>query len=258
MREGRFNEGIEQIELGPEYLVYIDGTSDGTQDKYFKDGIWYKPDKLGTEGYNEYFASEILKCTNLDKFKYVEYKEVVINGVPGCRCSSFLKENEEYVSLYRLHKNITGRDIAAIFQRMDFDDQADFLVDFVKRETGVNINEMLGELMFIDGITLNDDRHMNNIGLIFDGKDFRPAPIFDNGKSFFCGNKHYDEMNSLKDNLRYVKSRPFIATNALALKRFPVDIKINQDKLQAFLESQPDNIQKKVVSYTMKKWIAPL
>ncbi len=255
MREGRFNEGIEQIEIGQEYLVFVDGTSDGTQDKYFKNGIWYKPDKLGTEGYNEYFVSEILKCTNLDPNKYVEYKEVIINGVPGCRSNSFLKEQEEYVSLYRLYKNIVGRDIAIVFQQMDFDDQADFLVDFVKKETGVDINEMLGELFFIDGITLNDDRHLNNIGLIFDGMDFRPAPIFDNGKSFFCGNKHYDETKDLKDNLRYVRSRPFVTTNALAQMRFPIDVTIDNDKLQAFLNSQADNIQKRVVSYTMKKWV---
>lgn len=256
MRQGCFNEGIEKIELSPEYLVYIDGTSDGTQDKYYKNGIWYKPDKLGTEGYNEYFTSEILKCTSLSKNKYVEYNEAIINGMSGCQSFSFLKEQEEYVSLYRLHKNITGRDIAVIFQQMDFDEQAEFLVDFVRKETGVDIREMLGELLFIDGITLNDDRHMNNIGLIFDGNDFRPAPIFDNGKSFFCGNKQYDDKKSVQENIKYVKSRPFTATNELAQQHFPVDVTIDMNKLQEFLTSQPDNIQKKVVSYTLQKYIS--
>lgn len=255
MREGRIDGRIERIELTPEYLVYIDGTSDGAQDKYFKNGIWYKPDKLGTEGYNEYFASEILKCTNLDKSKYVEYQEIIINGVPGCQSPSFLKGQEEYVSLYRLYKNVTGRDIATVFARMDLDDETEFLVDFVKKETGVDIKQMLGELFFIDGITLNDDRHLNNIGLIFDGTEFRPAPIFDNGKSFFCGNKQYDNMKSIQENIKYVKSKPFTATNKLVQHYFPVDIKINTSKLQKFLASQPDNIQKKVVSYTLQKYL---
>jgi hypothetical protein len=41
---------LTNIILGPENLVNTEGTSDGTQDKYYKDHFWYKTDRLGQEG----------------------------------------------------------------------------------------------------------------------------------------------------------------------------------------------------------------
>ena len=171
---------MKSINLDEQYRVQIDGTSDGAQDKYYYQGTWYKTDSFGGEGKNEVLASQILACTDIKD--YITYEEVKINDVNGCCSSSFLKADEEYVSIYRLHRNIKGTDIAGVFSKMDFDDQADYIIDFVKKETGVDINHMLGELFWLDGIILNEDRHFNNIGLIFDGNSFRPAPIFDNGK----------------------------------------------------------------------------
>ena len=37
-------------EIGNEFIVIQEGTSEGTQIKYRKDGFWYKKDNRGHEG----------------------------------------------------------------------------------------------------------------------------------------------------------------------------------------------------------------
>jgi len=224
---------MKQIEIGQEYAVNIDGTSEGTQDKYFKDGVWYKTDRFGGEGFNEYITSRILECTSIQNF--VKYQEVEINGIAGCKSDNFLSDDEEYISIYRLHQNLVGSNIANLLYRMDFDDQYAYLSQFVKQETDLDISYALGEIFFIDNLILNEDRHLNNIGFIYNGKQFKPAPIFDNGKSFFCGNKRYDETKTLKENIAQTQIQPFKLPRQLLLKKFPIEISFDWDKVQILL-----------------------
>ncbi|MBQ4059725.1 MAG: hypothetical protein IJD40_12480 [Lachnospiraceae bacterium] len=225
---------MRQIHIGQEYAVNIDGTSDGTQDKYYKDGIWYKTDRFGGEGFNEYVASRILECTSIQNF--VKYEEVEINGIAGCQSANFLADDEEYISIYRLHQNLIGTNIANLLYKMDFDDQYDYLSRFVKEETNLELSHVVGEIFFVDNLILNEDRHLNNIGFIYDGNKFRPAPIFDNGKSFFCGNKRYDASKTLKENMAQTKIQPFKLPRRLLLKKFPVEVSWDWDKVQSLLD----------------------
>lgn len=38
------------VKISEDFLVDTEGTSDGTQLKFFKDGYWYKEDNEGCEG----------------------------------------------------------------------------------------------------------------------------------------------------------------------------------------------------------------
>ena len=44
---------LESFEIDEMYLVRTSGTSDGTQDKFFKDDMWFKLDRYGGEGIAE-------------------------------------------------------------------------------------------------------------------------------------------------------------------------------------------------------------
>lgn len=48
-----FNEQIDE-----KYIVHMDGTSDGTQIKYYKNSCWYKEDNSGNEGMVEFLVSK--------------------------------------------------------------------------------------------------------------------------------------------------------------------------------------------------------
>ena len=240
---------MREVTIDEKYRVIIDGTSDGTQDKYFKDGIWYKTDRYGGEGHNEALVSKLLSCTNIDN--YVEYEEVIINGHKGCCSSNFLNKNEEYISIYRLHANSVGGDIAKKLMYMDYDDQVDYVRNFVKNETGLNADEFLADLFWLDGVILNDDRHFNNIGFIFDGNSFTPAPIFDNGKSFFCGNAKYNPVADMNDNIKKVRFRPFTANNPMMRKTFATQVTVDYERLNDILSHEENPIFKNVLDYTL-------
>ena len=47
-------------EIGNEFIVIQEGTSEGTQIKYRKDGFWYKKDNRGHEGRAEYLVSKFI------------------------------------------------------------------------------------------------------------------------------------------------------------------------------------------------------
>jgi hypothetical protein len=56
---------VKEFILDDSFLVRTSGTSDGTQDKFCKDGFWFKVDRYGGEGLAETAASIILQYGGL-------------------------------------------------------------------------------------------------------------------------------------------------------------------------------------------------
>lgn len=164
---------IENFTISDEYLVRTSGTSDGTQDKYLKDDYWFKLDRYGGEGLTETAASIILRESGLAPDFFVEYKPCLINGKNGCYSKNFLSENESFITFYRLYKNVTGRDLAAVCSKMDYDDAINYVINFIKEQTNLDIHEYLANTFCLDMLILNEDRHFNNLGIIYDGTSFK-------------------------------------------------------------------------------------
>ena len=202
-------DNILKIDIEPQYRVSDTGTSDGTQIKFFYTGKWYKIDRYGGEGICEELVSKVLELSDYAPDKYVTYRRVMINGEPGCVSDNFLQDDEFFVTFYRLHMNIKGNDPAELTSRMDYDDAIDYMIDFIKANTGVDVTSYLADIFTLDALILNEDRHYNNLGLIFNGKDYRCAPIFDNGKSLFVGNAYYDPLKSMADNRKKAFAKAF-------------------------------------------------
>ena len=233
---------LPSISIGPEYLVADSGTSDGTQIKYLYQNKWYKVDRYGGEGACEELASHILNISSYDPSKYVAYEQVIINGRHGCVSENFVKDNETFQTIYRLHSNILGRDPAVVTAKMDYDDAIEYIISFVKKYTDVDITEYLADTFVLDAFILNEDRHFNNLGVIFDGDSYRPAPIFDNGKSLFTGNSKFDPNKSISENKRIAFA-----------KAFSGDFSLNMKYLQTHASFVPDRdrILKNLSSYDL-------
>ena len=200
---------LESFEIDEMYLVRTAGTSDGTQDKFFKDDMWFKLDRYGGEGIAETVASIILKHSGLDSDEFVEYHPCLINGKQGCYSKNFLSKNDSFITLYRLYKNVTGKDLAAVTARMDFDDAIEYVLNFVKTQTNLDLHKYIANNLALDRIILNDDRHFNNLGVLFNESEFLPAPIFDNGKSFLIGNKNATNKTKLEEKIACSYSKCF-------------------------------------------------
>ncbi|MBO6147803.1 MAG: hypothetical protein J6O55_00505 [Lachnospiraceae bacterium] len=209
---------LEYIEIDDRYIVQADGTSDGTQIKYFFNNKWYKLDSYGGEGEAEELASNILGLCHYSKENFVTYKSIIINGQKGCVSGNFLKDGETYITLYRLYKNIIGRDLAFVTSGMDYDDAIEYVVSFVDKYTGLDIRPYLADTFLLDELILNEDRHFNNLGIISGGQGYRTAPIFDNGRSLFIGNKRYDPENDIQKNRSRAFAKAFSGSFSLNRK----------------------------------------
>lgn len=200
---------MQEIILSEEYLVNVDGTSEGSQQKYFKDGIWYKKDFFGGEGQAEELASLLLSCSNLEPSQYVMYQQIRLNYSDGCCSEDFLKPNEQFVTIYRLYANMRGRNIAQDLVAMKKEDRCRYVLDFMQEVTGLDLHTYFANVMMLDKIIRNEDRHFNNVGVIFDGSTFKEAPIFDNGKSFFVGNYSVKAGLSISENIKRTSAKSF-------------------------------------------------
>ena len=120
-----FSENIEN-----DYIVIQEGTSEGTQVKYKKDGYWYKKDNRGNEGRAEYLVSKFMQFTTLQENEFISYEEGTINGKSGCRSKNFLDEEEELVTFYRLYYNEVGKDLSKVIANMNTMEER---IEYVKK-----------------------------------------------------------------------------------------------------------------------------
>ena len=163
-------------------------SSKGNQLKWNKEDMWYKADYTGYEGLAEYMSSHLLTFSNLATDNYVLYDtEDIVYGdkvYHGCRSKSFLHEGEQLVTLERLFAERYGESLyRSIYAIEGVEDRLKFIAEQVERMTGIeDFGASLCDLLTIDALFLNEDRHTHNIAVIRkpDG-GYRTSPIFDNG-----------------------------------------------------------------------------
>lgn len=238
-------------------MVIDKSTSDGAQDKYYKDGFWYKKDHFGGEGMSEFLASLVLSCTNLSKDKYVLYDRCIINDARGCFSRDFCEniEEGEFISFYRLYTNTYGKDLASVASKMDYDDAIEYVIEFIENTTGLDVREYLANTFFLDRVILNTDRHFNNMGVIFDGESFHLAPIFDNGKSLLVGCDVIESSipKQLEKSIKksYAKAfSPAYEINYKYLRAF-TNVELDVVKLKSLLDKVEDCFQKRVLIHQL-------
>lgn len=166
-------------------------SSKGNQLKWQQDGWWYKADAFGFESLAEVVVSRLLRSTNMENI--VEYEPVTIlykgKRYRGCRSRNFRREGEELIPLERLARNCTGFGLAKQLARMsDSKVRISYTEELVRNVTGrEDFGSYLAQMLEMDAFFLNEDRHTNNIALLYDTvtKEYRLCPFFDMGLSLF-------------------------------------------------------------------------
>lgn len=163
-------------------------SSKGNQLKWCSNGYWYKADYTGYEGLAEYMVSRLLEHSNLEKSKFISYDtEQIQYGVTiyrGCKSMDFLQEECQMITMERLFYSNFGESLSkSLFAITNLEERIRFLVNQTIRLTGLEeFGNYLSQLLAIDALFLNEDRHMHNIAVVLhaDGK-YSYCPIFDNG-----------------------------------------------------------------------------
>ncbi|MBR1686337.1 MAG: hypothetical protein IJ708_14475 [Clostridia bacterium] len=241
------------VQIDESYIVEQSGTSEGTQVKYKKDDYWYKLDNRGREGYCEYLVSKLLTFTDLDPKEYILYDQGRINGRSGCRSKNYLHEGEEFITIYRMYYNEFGRNLAQYTAAMEsMEERIEYVTGFVKESTGVDPTEYFRKVFTLDRITLNEDRHFNNLALLYSEDGYRCAPIFDNGISLLTANHSVNWNFDMKENVRRVVAKPFSGSHQKMYNYFAKGFDIDCAGVIDWLEREPQSTERDVLMYQIK------
>lgn len=170
-------------------LESIGHSSKGNQLKWKCGNKWYKADHMGYEGLAEAVISRLLAYSNAAY--YVRYELVQIQykdkDYNGCRSDNFLEEEEELITIEHLFRQYTGKSLSGELGRItDVKDRILYMVGKVVDYTGLtDFGKYIQILLALDAFFLNEDRHTNNIAVIYRAEKgtYRLSPVFDNGLS---------------------------------------------------------------------------
>lgn len=208
---------MQTIEILKENIITgVEHSSKGNQLKWEVDGYWYKADAFGYESLAEVVVSHVLKKSNIDAF--VRYEPVWIHykggRYRGCRSRNFRNEGEELVPLERLARNCTGFGLAKELARIsDVKQRILYTVELVENVTGIEkFGEYLTRMLEIDAFFLNEDRHTNNIALLYyvPEKTYRLCPFYDMGLSLFSDTREaYPPELGFEECRKRIAAKPF-------------------------------------------------
>lgn len=150
---------------------------DGT--RYLLKGS-YKNEIL--QPFNEVLATKICECLGFNHVPYTldTYKDMVVS-----KCPCFIDKDTELITANQIRNNMKRNDTEEDYE------------DYIKKleDEGIeNAREKIENMYILDFLIMNEDRHLNNFGIIRDVNTLKwidVAPIFDNGMSLNI--PYYDE-----------------------------------------------------------------
>lgn len=199
------------------YMIEVK-SSKGNQPKWKIADCYYKQDYLGYEGLVEYVVSELLKKSNLKENEFVLYQtDVIQNGRyirNGCVSNNFLGDNESLITLNRIYRQFRNQrqlssDVISIKETKD---RVLFIDNLIKDTTGINnFGKYFCKMIEIDSFFLNEDRHFNNIALIYKNSKYELCPIFDNGSALLSDTMlEYQMGNDIYKLIDMAKPKTFV------------------------------------------------
>ena len=181
----------------------------------------YKNELL--QPFNEVLASEI--CTRLG-FNHVEYSIDTYKDIVVSKCPCFINKDTELITCHQIRSDMKMHN--------DINDYEEYIK--VLENHGIKDARIKLENMFIlDFLIMNEDRHLNNFGIIRDVNTLKwidVAPIFDNGQSLNIEYYDEEELHVSGEGRLFYEVKPFeeIITIVKNIKR------IDLSKLDGIVE----------------------
>lgn len=191
------------------------------------------------ESYSELIVCRLLKDLGITNVvMYYPCKINLNNGVStfGCYSKSFLGNNEKYISIANLVK--TGK----VIDTYSFEGYEGYerCIKDIGTVCGIDYRNELDKIIEVDYLTLNCDRHLGNLGFIYNYRTakFNIAPIFDNGNALFSL-KDISEMDYSTALDSYVTSKPFYNRHEMQVRMISekIDFRYNIDKTLKYIDS---------------------
>lgn len=193
----------EQVfKITKESLISPDITTEGNLKKSWRmingDRVLLKAGSgcLNQEPFNEVIASKFMTELGIN---HIDYELHWVNGKPFSVCKDFVTDNQDLVSAWKVFQ---------IEKQLNNDSNYTHLMKMAQKLGITDFEQRINEMLVVDYLLLNEDRHFNNFGFIRDVDTLKIigfAPIFDTGSSLA-----YDTyIGSVNEDLK-IKWKPFM------------------------------------------------
>lgn len=122
--------------------------------------------------FNEVLATMISRRLG---FKHIPYTIDIVNNKIVSKCECFIDKDTELVTAYQILHKILNKDEAY-----------ENYIKILESNGIITAREEIENMLVLDYLMLNEDRHLNNFGIIRNVEDLNwvgTAPIFDTGQS---------------------------------------------------------------------------
>lgn len=122
----------------------------------------------GNEPYSEYYASQVAKVLGISA---IDYELSKWNGILCSTCELFTSKDYSFLPVGRV---VTSGGMKAV-------------TEYYQKQ-GPKFTRALHDMLVLDAVICNTDRHFGNFGFLVDNKTNKivaPAPLFDHGNSLF-------------------------------------------------------------------------
>ena len=196
----------------------LSSTSKGNQIKWVNGGKFLKADTMGYESIAEVLASEVESVVN--GINYVNYSLCLIQegDLPvkyGCVSDLFTEQDESVITMDRILTRYAGSDNSKklLLKDLNGKELISKIVNICSQMISIPFDDImlyLSNIIKLDSIILNEDRHTNNISFIqCSNGSYRSAPVFDNGLSFLSDIQYYPFYTDLNTLMKRVCSKSF-------------------------------------------------
>lgn len=154
--------------------------------------------------FNEVIASIIMRSLNVN---HVDYSLIWDEETPFSVCEDFINPDIELVSAWRIMQSVKKDNNTSIYQHY---------INCCEALGIDDIRQHLNEMIVVDFLIANEDRHQNNFGLLRNAQTLEwigTAPIFDSGSSL-----GYDKLTNQIKSGKNIVCKPFKKTHEEQLK----------------------------------------
>lgn len=195
-----------------EYSIFPDTTSMGSQEKWVIRDKFYKIDPIhGFDSIAEATVSEFESY--IEDLSFVDYFldfPKTINDRKRRVCYSYNCVPEGYteITLYKIITNsVNNQNNIKKYVGKDFVLKC---AELVEGAISFNPMEYFSKIIYLDSLTLNEDRHLNNISFLVNKEGVgKGIPILDNGRALLSDEDSYPLSSNITSLIRRVKSKPF-------------------------------------------------
>ena len=191
-------------------------TSKGNQRKWIfpEENLWIKEqfqyqERLWKDYLVEIIASTIAKQMNTYNIWVIQQKHCLIYDGDIKRHGVYSKDFGNGNNFISFHRILNDKGILFPDYQKPIEAKWDFTLDILSALIGKDAVDYLVIMTIIDYLVGNEDRHINNFGIM---SDFIAAPLFDFGLGLFEHDRRYENC-SFQECLQLMECKPFDADN---------------------------------------------